>query len=127
MLRDIIDMAKIIIIEDEAQLRQLIVEELEDAGYQTIEAGDGADGLARVIAENPDVIVSDIGMPKMDGFQLKQELQAIPQCRPIPFLFLSALAFQQAMDKGAAIGADDYLTKPVDFDHLLSRISSYAN
>lgn len=119
-------MAKIIIIEDEEDLRQLIVDELEDAGHETLEACDGVAGLTTIIAEDPDVIISDIGMPGMDGFELKEKLQTLPKHKPTPFLFLSALAFQQAMDKGLMIGADHYLTKPVDFDDLLSRIATYA-
>jgi len=118
-------MAKIIVIEDEEDLRQLIVEELEEAGYETLEASDGIDGLRTILAENPDVIISDIGMPGMDGFQLKEKLQALPKYKPTPFLFLSALAFQNAAEKGITIGADHYLTKPVDFDDLLSRIETY--
>ena len=119
-------MAKIIVIEDEADLRQLIVEELKEAGYETLEAGDGVVGLRTILAENPDVIISDIGMPGMDGFQLKEKLQALPKYKPTPFLILSALAFQNAVDRGINVGADHYLTKPVDFDDLLSRIETYA-
>ncbi|MEZ5933535.1 MAG: response regulator [Alphaproteobacteria bacterium] len=119
-------MAKIIVIEDEEELRQLIVEELEDAGHQTLEAGDGLAGLRAIIEESPDVIISDIGMPRMNGFELKQKLQALPKHSPIPFLFLSALAFQQAVEKGLNIGADHYLTKPVDFDELLNRVKACA-
>ena len=119
-------MAKIIVIEDEADLRQLIVDELEDAGHETLEAGDGVAGLSAILAENPDVIISDIGMPLMDGFQLKERLQSLPDHKPTPFLFLSALAFQQAIDRGISIGADRFLTKPVDFDDLLSCVEACA-
>ena len=119
-------MAKVIVIEDEEELRQLIVEELEDAGHEALEACDGAAGLTAILEQCPDVIVSDIGMPRMDGFELKEKLQALPKHSPTPFLFLSALAFQQAIDRGIKIGADHYLTKPVDFDDLLSRIDAYA-
>lgn len=119
-------MAKIIVIEDEEALRQLIVEELEDAGHQTLEAGDGAAGLSTIIEESPDIIISDISMPRMDGFELKQKLQMLPKHSPTPFLFVSALAFQQAIDKGLNIGADHFLTKPVDFDVLLRRIEACA-
>lgn len=120
-------MAKIIVIEDEEELRQLIVDELEDAGHETLEASDGVIGLMTILAENPDVIISDIGMPRMDGFQLKKKLQALPKHSPTPFLFLSALAFQQAIDEGLNIGADHYFMKPVDFDDLLSRIEACAH
>ncbi len=117
-------MAKVIVIEDEEELRQLIVDELEDAGHEVLEAGDGLAGLTTILEESPNVIVSDIGMPRMDGFELKEKLQTLPKHSPTPFLFLSALAFQQAIDKGVDVGADHYFTKPVDFDELLSRIES---
>jgi DNA-binding response OmpR family regulator len=119
-------MAKVIVIEDEEELRQLIVDELEEAGHVALEACDGVDGLTTILAENPDIIISDIGMPRMDGFQLKQKLQELPKHKPTPFLFLSALAFQQAIDRGISIGADDFMTKPVDFDDLLSKIETYS-
>ncbi len=119
-------MAKIVVVEDEEELRQLIVEELEDAGHQALEAGDGVDGLSTIMAENPDLIISDVGMPRMDGFQLKQKLQELPNHSPTPFLFLSALAFQQAVERGMSVGADEFMTKPVDFEDLLSRIETYS-
>ncbi|MDH3663090.1 MAG: response regulator [Alphaproteobacteria bacterium] len=117
-------MAKIIVIEDESELRELLVEELEDAGHLMLEACDGVEGLAAIKAENPDVIISDVGMPRMDGYQLRQRLQNCSRFNGTPFLFLSAFAFQQAMDKGISVGADDYLTKPVDVDALLSWIDA---
>ncbi|MEM9442415.1 MAG: response regulator [Pseudomonadota bacterium] len=119
-------MAKIVVVEDEEELRQLIVDELEDAGHQALEAGDGIDGLITIMAENPDLIISDVGMPRMDGFQLKQKLQELPNHSPTPFLFLSALAFQQAVERGMSVGADEFMTKPVDFEDLLSRIETYS-
>lgn len=119
-------MVKIIVIEDEEELRQLIVDELEDAGHETLEAGDGVDGLSTILSENPDIIISDISMPRMDGFELKRKLQDLPKHDPKPFLFLSALAYQQAQAKGMEVGADHFLTKPVDFDELLSRINDCA-
>lgn len=120
-------MAKVIVIEDEEELRQLIIDELKDAGHETLEAGDGVDGLEAIMAESPDVIISDIGMPRMDGYQLRQKLQELPKHSPTPFLFLSALAFQQAMDKGTDVGADEFMTKPVNFDDLLTKIDTYSS
>ncbi len=117
-------MAKIIVIEDDPDLRRLMVDELEDAGHNLFEAGNGLEGLATLKAEAPDVIISDIGMPKMDGYQLRKNLQSCPRFSATPFLFVSALAFQQAIDKGLSVGADHYLTKPVDFDVLLSTVEA---
>ncbi|MEZ5934854.1 MAG: response regulator [Alphaproteobacteria bacterium] len=117
-------MATIIVIEDDADLRQILVDELEDAGHQVLDARNGVEGLEAIKASEPDVIVSDIGMPEMDGYQLRKRLQTCPRFSATPFFFVSALAFQQAIDKGMRIGADAFLTKPVDFDVLLDRITA---
>ena len=117
-------MATIIVIEDDADLRQLLLEELEDAGHRVLGASNGVEGLAAIKAVSPDVIISDIGMPEMDGYELRQLLESCPRFRSTPFFFVSALAFQEALDKGMSIGADAFLTKPVDYDVLLSRIEA---
>ena len=119
-------MAKIIVVEDDVDLRGLLVEELEDAGHVIFEAGDGVEGLATIKAENPDVIISDIGMPRMDGYQLRERLRRCPRFSNTPFFFVSALAFQEAIEEGLSIGADEFLSKPVDFDVLLARIDACA-
>ena len=119
-------MAKVIVIEDEGDFRELIVGELKDAGYETLEAVDGAAGLSAIIAQRPDVIISDVGMPNMNGFELKRRLQRLPQLRPTPFLFLTALAFDHSIEQGKASGADEYLIKPVDFDCLLSKVGAFV-
>ena len=117
---------KIIVIEDDPDLRQLLADELEDAGYEILQAGDGAEGLAAIFAAGPDVIISDIGMPRMDGYRLRQMIHDHPHYRDTPFLFVSALPYQQAVDKGVSVGAENYLTKPVDYVALLSRIEACA-
>lgn len=115
-------MAKVVVVEDEPELRHLLVGELQDAGHEIAEAGDGFEGLASIEAQKPDVIISDIGMPRMDGYELWKCVQGCPHLSEIPFLFLSAFPPQDADAEGIRIGAEDYFTKPVDFDDLLSRI-----
>lgn len=112
--------AKIIIIEHDTDFQELLVYELEDAGHHTLEVGDGVEGLATVEAESSDVIISHIEMPHMDVYQLRQRFLNRPCFSNTLFLFLSALAFQQAIDKGTNIGADDYLT----FGSVPSRIET---
>ena len=119
-------MARIIIIEDETDLREILVEELKDAGHDILEACDGLEGLAMIQAEDPEVIISDIGMPRMDGCELRKRLQDCPRFGKTPFLFLTALERQDAEDKGVRVIADGYFNKPVDFDVLLSRIAACA-
>ena len=120
-------MAKVIVIEDEPVLRELLVDELEDAGHRVFEACDGAEGIAKIEEENPDVIVSDIGMPRMDGLELRRHLQDCPRFINTPFFFVTALPYEAAIDEGIDIKTDAYLNKPVDLDVLLERISASAN
>lgn len=118
-------MAKILCIEDETAIRQDILEELHDAGYETLEAADGEAGLAEITAHRPDLILCDITMPRMDGLQLLAELRKNhPEFADLPFVFLSALADKKQVIEGKSLGADDYLTKPIDFDLLLVTVQS---
>ncbi len=117
--------AKVLCIEDEADLRADIAEELEDAGYQVVQAGDGLDGLREILRFKPDLVVSDITMPKLDGFGLLRELrEKHAEFADMPFIFLSALADRKDEIQGVKLGADDYLTKPVDFEIMLARIEA---
>lgn len=112
-------MAKILIIEDEAELRELIAAELEDFGHQTTEAPDGLQGLHCILTESPDIILADVNMPRMNGHQLRGcLLQDHPQHAKIPFLFVSALADETDIADGKMIGVDYYVTKPINFDEL---------
>jgi CheY-like chemotaxis protein len=114
-------MARIAVIEDEPELRALITQELEDEGHETLPAGDGQAGLELILAEKPDLVLSDITMPRMNGYQLLRKLQDDYPERT-PFIFLSALADRHDVMKGLRIGADDYVTKPIDFEILLTRV-----
>jgi|GEM_PF-1558640 len=117
--------AVILCVEDEEDLRKDIVEELRDAGYQTIEAENGRIALDAILKSQPDLVISDITMPEMDGHALLEELRANhPDRCDMPFLFLSALAERDHLVKGKKLGADDYLTKPVDYELLLAAVES---
>ncbi len=117
--------ATVLCIEDDVDLRADIAEELVEAGYQVLEAGDGREGLATILAHRPDLVVSDISMPGLNGYELLQVLRdEHPQLADMPFVFLSALADREHQIEGFKLGADDYLTKPVDFDMLLARVET---
>ena len=118
-------MTTILCIEDEALLREDIVEELEDDGYDVLQAADGHDGLEMILKHEPDLVVCDITMPHMNGHDLVKTLrEKHPQCADTPFIFLSALADRNDILEGMNLGADDYLTKPIDFDLLLGKIKT---
>lgn len=118
-------MALILCIDDEEPLRRLITAELRDAGYETIEAADGRAGLAEILAHQPDLVLCDVNMPVMNGYELLTELRTShPDFAEAPFVFLSALADRRDVIAGKRLGADDYLTKPVDIEVLLATVEA---
>lgn len=118
-------MALILCIDDEEPLRRLITAELRDAGYQTLEAPDGRAGLAAIQAHEPDLVLCDVNMPLMNGYELLSELRdRHPHLAEAPFVFLSALADRRDVIAGKRLGADDYLTKPVDMEVLIATVQA---
>ena len=115
--------ARILCVEDDRETAALLAEELVDRGFEIELAHDGRDGLARILRDAPDLVLSDISMPVMSGFELLQRLTAMtPRFAHMPFVFLTALADRDNELKGRRLGADDYVTKPVDFDRLVAII-----
>jgi DNA-binding response OmpR family regulator len=111
---------KIICIEDDRETAALIAEELTDRDYEVMLAYDGEEGLAGIRQADPDLVISDICMPLMSGFEVLESLTIHLPCRRSipPFIFLTALTDRDFMLKARKLGADDYITKPVDFDRL---------
>lgn len=118
-------MPKILCIEDEDILREDLVEELTEAGYEVFEASDGRSGHSAILDHTPDLVLCDISMPDMSGYELLVTLRDNhPEFDEVPFVFLSALADRKDVIKGKTLGADDYLTKPIDFELLLATLDS---
>jgi DNA-binding response OmpR family regulator len=116
---------RILCIEDDRDTASLICEELTDRGFDVSVAYDGRDGLACILKNPPDIVLSDVGMPGMSGFELLERLASMaPRFESIPFLFLTALGDQRSELRGWQLGADDYLTKPVDYEVLAARIGA---
>ena len=116
-------MTTILCIEDVAELREDIVEELEEAGYDVLQAEDGGQGLEMILRYEPDLVLCDITMPKMSGLQVLKEVRSTyPLLAEMPFILLSALADRERVMEGLEEGADAYLTKPIDFELLLIKI-----
>lgn len=115
----------IICIEDENVLRRDIADELIEAGYEVIEAGGGEEALSLMAITRPDLILCDISMPGLNGFQVLDRMQAKgPEYAEIPFVFLSALGDPREVVEGKRRGADDYLVKPIDYDLLLATVEA---
>ena len=116
---------RILCIEDDRETAALIAEELVDRGYDVTLAHDGREGLAAILRTMPDLVLSDISMPAMSGFDLLESLVALaPRFSKMPFVFLTALTDRDNELKGRQLGADDYVTKPIDFDMLAAIITA---
>ncbi len=111
----------ILVVEDEHTLRRLLEYRLSKQ-YDVRTAANGEEALDQITSQLPDLVVSDIMMPKMDGFALQSALQQQQHTRAIPFIFLTAKADEQSRVKGMRTGVDDYVTKPFDIEQLLTRI-----
>ncbi|NNU81383.1 response regulator [Halovulum dunhuangense] len=115
----------ILCVEDEPSLREDIAVDLREAGYAVIAAATAVDALDLLDGKRPDLILSDIVMPEMDGHALLAHLRAArPDLDDIPFVFLTALSAREQMIAGRRAGADDYLTKPIDYDLLRAIVSN---
>lgn len=117
-------MALIAVIEDEEAIREDIMEELLDAGHEVITAENGRLGLNLILIQKPDLIICDMVMNEMMGYQVIKALQKDhPEFTNTPFIFISALAGAQDEKEGLSLGACDYITKPIDYDELLRSIN----
>jgi two-component system, OmpR family, alkaline phosphatase synthesis response regulator PhoP len=115
-------MTKILIIEDTDDVRNNIQEILELENFKTIVAKNGRIGVDLAMKEHPDLIISDISMPKMDGYQVLTILRNHAKTAIIPFIFLTAQSVHQNRRQGMELGANDYLTKPFTCDELLNAV-----
>ncbi len=117
-------MTTILIIEDDDIVRKLVRKILIQEGYKVMEAGDGNSGTQLAQEKQPDLIICDIMMPQLNGYQVLELLQCNQETEAIPFIFLTAKAEKQYMRQGMQLGADDYLTKPFTRNELLGAISA---
>lgn len=115
-------MAKILVIEDEANLREDIVELLTLEGHNVVSASDGVEGVNSALQHQPDLIICDIMMPRLDGYEVLLDLRANSLTQFVPFIFLTAKAARDDLRTGMEMGADDYITKPFTRIDLLRAI-----
>ena len=116
---------KILCIDDDREIAVLIAEELSNRGFEVIVAYDGHEGFVAILKLMPDLVLCDISMPIMSGFEVLERLNALaPRLGHIPFVFLTALADRESELRARRLGADDYVTKPIDFDMLETIINA---
>src|SRR6185503_10573124 len=117
----------ILVVEDDAALLQGLRDILELSGYQVLTGRTGVEGLAVLEKQLPDLIVSDINMPQMDGYQFYSQVRAKPDWVSLPFIFLSAKSEKDDVRRGKLLGADDYIIKPFEEVDLLVAIQGKLN
>jgi CheY-like chemotaxis protein len=113
---------KILVIEDNLEMRENIAEILELANYEIVTAEDGKKGVVAAKAEKPDLIICDVMMPELDGYGVLHILGKDPITLAIPFIFLTAKSESVDVRKGMGMGADDYITKPFEEMDLLDAV-----
>lgn len=117
-----INPAHILVVDDEPDIREMLAQLLRGDGYSLATAASGPDALAAVATQTPDLILLDVSMPGMDGFELATRLKADPLTVGIPIIMVSAQAGRGARVVGLDSGAEDYLTKPVDATELSLKV-----
>lgn len=115
---------RIVVVEDEADLAELIAYNLQRAGYEAVIAGDGRTGLAKVRELEPDLVILDLMLPHMSGLDVAREIRTDPKVGATPIIMLTARVSEQDQLKGLAAGADDYISKPFSVKVLLARVEA---
>ncbi len=120
-------MAKVLLVEDNEMNRDMLGRRLQRRGYEVIIAVDGAEGVAMAQADPPDLILMDMSLPVLDGWEATRRLKAVPETQAIPIIALTAHAMSGDREKAIEAGCDDYDTKPIEFTRLLTKIEALLN
>ena len=117
-------MARILLVEDNEMNRDMLSRRLERRGYEVIVAVDGEDGVARAKVEAPDIVLMDLSLPGIDGWEATRQLKAAEETSAIPVLALTAHAMAGDREKALEAGCDDFDTKPIDLPRLVDKIDA---
>jgi CheY-like chemotaxis protein len=117
-------MAKILLVEDNEMNRDMLSRRLERRGHEVVVAVDGAEGLALALREGPALILMDMSLPVIDGWEATRQLKADPATSSIPIIALTAHAMSDDRERAMLAGCDDYDTKPVEFQRLVQKIDA---
>lgn len=118
-------MAKILLVEDNELNRDMLSRRLQRKGFEVVEALDGEEGLAKAKSESPDLILMDMSLPVLDGWEATRRLKADESLKSIPVVALTAHAMADDRQKALDAGCDDYDTKPVELKRLLRKIEAF--
>ena len=117
-------MAKILLVEDNEMNRDMLSRRISRKGYDLIVAVDGKEALEKVASAHPDLILMDLSLPKLDGWEATQQLKRDKYTKHIPIIILTAHALKSDQERAFKIGCDDYDVKPIDFPRLLMKIEA---
>jgi len=117
-------MPKILLVEDNEMNRDMLSRRLVRGGYEVIIAEDGARGVAMATSDRPDLILMDMSLPVINGWEATRQIKATPELRKIPIIALTAHAMATDRDKALEVGCDDYDTKPIELQRLLGKIET---
>jgi len=120
-------MAKLLLVEDNEMNRDMLSRRLERKGYMVICAADGEEGVRKAEDEGPDLILMDMSLPVVDGWEATRQLKAVEQTKRIPVIALTAHAMEGDEDRARAAGCEDYDTKPIELARLLGKIEALLN
>ena len=120
-------MAKILIVEDNELNRDMLSRRLMRKGFQIVMAEDGQKGVEMSLSENPDLILMDLSLPIMDGWEATSTIKNAEETKEIPIIVLTAHAMAGDREKALEAGADEYDTKPIEFKRLLGKIKDFLN
>ena len=116
---------KILIVEDNKDSRELVIKVLKNRGYLLVEAVDGEDALLKATEQLPDLILMDISIPKIDGFEVTRRLKERENCKDIPIIALTAHAMKGDKEKALQAGCDGYISKPINVRQLPDQIQAF--
>ena len=117
-------MPKILLVEDNEMNRDMLSRRLQRRGYEVVIAVDGQDGVTKAQAEAPALILMDMSLPVLDGWEASRQLKAAPATGRIPIIALTAHAMSGDREKALEVGCDDFDTKPIELDRLLAKIEA---
>jgi two-component system, cell cycle response regulator DivK len=120
-------MFKILLVEDNEMNRDMLKRRIERKGYEVVIAADGKEALRMAELQTPDLILMDIRLPVMDGWEAMRRLKILPETQSIPIIALTAHAMAGDMEKCMDAGCDDYDTKPIEFPRLLEKMQALLN
>ena len=116
---------KILVVDDNNDSRELVVKVLKNRGYEMIEAIDGEEALEKAVSEKPDLILMDISIPKINGYEVTKRLKSLEEVKKIPVVALTAHAMKGDRAKAIEVGCEGYISKPINVRELPAQVKSY--